>query len=178
MAEFVTVARPYAKAVFQYALDKGQLAEWSKLLSFAAVVVEDEEMAKVLSKPQLTADQKAELVCSVCSEVLTDEGRNFIVQLAQNDRLVLFPEISGLFELLKAEQEKSVDVTVSSAYELSEDDKNKLSSSLKNRLGRNVNISCDVDKSLLGGLLIRAGDLVIDGTVRGKLAKLSENLKS
>ena len=178
MAELVTVARPYAKAVFQYAIENNQLSDWSEMLGFAAAVAKDPDMVEMLHKPQFTSEQKADLFYSVCSEKLTDAGKNFIYQLAQNKRLIIVPQISELYELLKAEQEKTVDVSVISAFELSEKEETKLSGTLQKRLGREVKISSEVDKTLLGGLLIRAGDLVIDGSVRGKLAKLSEHLKS
>ncbi|PCI48290.1 MAG: F0F1 ATP synthase subunit delta [Moraxellaceae bacterium] len=178
MAELVTVARPYAKAVFQYAIENNQLSEWSEMLAFAAAVAKDPDMVEMLHKPQFTSGQKADLFYSVCSEKLTEAGKNFIYQLAQSKRLIIVPQISELYELLKAEQEKTVDVSVIAAYELSDQEEAKLSETLQKRLGREVKISSEVDKSLLGGLVIRAGDLVIDGSVRGKLAKLSEHLKS
>jgi len=174
MAELTTVARPYAKAAFQYALEQGQLADWSSMLGFAAAVVSNKEIAAALSNPKATAEQRAEIVTKVCADQLNEQGKNFVTLLAKNDRLAAFPEISEIFEVLKSEQEKSVDVDIASAYELNTAQQEKIAAALKNKLGREVNISTSVDSSLLGGVIIRAGDMVIDGSVKGKLAKLAE----
>lgn len=172
MAEQITIARPYAKAAFEYALSQNALTAWSDMLGYAAVVASDEAMIKCLDDPQLTADKKAELFSSVCADRIDAAGRNFIAQLAQNKRLSVLPEIYLLFTALLAEQEKTVDVNVQSAYALTDEQAQKLADSLKKRLGREVNLQSEVDSSLIGGLIIRAGDMVIDGSIRGKLAKL------
>lgn len=176
MAELITIARPYAKAAFEYALENKALTAWSDMLEYAAVVVSDEMMAQCLDDPQLTADQKAEVFISVCADKIDTAGKNFVTQLAENKRLSLLPEIFILFAILMAEQEKTLDVGVQSAYELNDDQVQKLANALKQRLGREVNLKSEVDSSLIGGLIIRAGDMVIDGSVRGKLAKLNHQL--
>ncbi|MBL4608068.1 MAG: F0F1 ATP synthase subunit delta [Pseudomonadales bacterium] len=178
MAEITTIARPYAKAAFQFALEQKALDQWSIMLGFVAIVTSDEQMSVVLQSPSMTSQQKAEVIISIDPERLDAKGKSFIFLLAENDRLELLPTISELFELLKAEQEKTVEVTITTAYDLASDEADKLAKSLKNRLGREVQISSKVDKSLIGGLIVRAGDMVIDGSVRGKLAKLGESLNS
>ena len=178
MAEITTTARPYAKAAFQHALEQKELDQWSSMLSFVAAVTCDETMQTVLQSPGMTSEQKAEAIISIDADKLSEQGKNFIFLLAENDRLSFLPMISDLFELLKAEQEKTVEVMVSTAYELASGEADKLAASLKERLGREVQISSEIDKSLIGGLIIHAGDMVIDGSVRGKIAKLSERLNS
>lgn len=176
MAELTTVARPYAKAVFQYALENGELAAWSDMLGLAALVASDEVIQTLLSKPQLTAEEKSTAFISVCADKLSDAGKNLISILATSQRLSALPAIFILFEEFLAEQEKSVDVTVSSAFALSDAEVDKLVAALKSRLGREVKIETKVDSNLIGGVVIRAGDLVIDGSVKGKLAKLANTL--
>lgn len=178
MAELTTLARPYAKAAFRFALDKGQLAAWAEQLTLAAAVVSDDAMRDFLGRPQLTAAEQAEAVIRVCGDKLNGEGQNFIRQLAENKRLPLLPYINALFEQLKAEQEKAVDVEVVSAFDLSADQSGKLGQALSQRLGRAVNVSAKTDAALIGGVIVRAGDLVIDASVRGKLAKLRDSLNS
>lgn len=177
MAELITVARPYAKAAFQFALEKDSLSQWSEMLNFAAHVASNETMKNVLLKPQLTAEQKAATFATVCGDKLNDAGKNLVIQLAGNKRLQALPAIQALFEELLAEQEKTVDVNVASAFPLSDAETDKLIASLKKKLGREVRLESSVDESLLGGVIIHAGDLVIDDSVRGKLAKLTNELK-
>lgn len=178
MAELTTVARPYAKAVFQFALEKGELSQWSDMLAFAAVVASDEAMSDFLSMPQLTSDKKAEVFMSICEGKLSDGGKNLIAQLAENKRLEAIPAIQVLFEALLAEQEKSVDVNVETAFALSDAETDKLIASLKVKLGREVKLESTINESLIGGVIIHAGDLVIDASVKGKLAKLANELNS
>lgn len=178
MAELTTLARPYAKAAFQYAVEQSQLGQWSSMLALAAAIAQAQEMAEILDNPKLTVSQKADAFASVCADELSDSGKHFIYLLAENKRLTLLPEISSLFEAYKAEQEKTVEVTVQTAFDLTDNEVKALGNALKSRLGREVSLQSEVDKSLIGGSIIRAGDLVIDASVRGKLAKLTETLNS
>ncbi len=178
MAELTTVARPYAKAAFQFADESGSLDQWSDMLAFASAVSLDEAVQGYLQNPKITTAQKADAFTQLCSDKLNEQGKNFIVLLAQNKRLSLLPEISILFEALKSQKEQSVDATIASAFPLSDEQTAKIAASLKQKLGRDVNVTVTEDKSLLGGVLIHAGDLVIDGSVRGKLAKLADKLNS
>lgn len=178
MAELTTVARPYAKAAFQYADENGSLAEWSDMLGFAAAVAQDESFETFISDPKTTTADQAEAFINVGSDKLNEAGKNFIQLLANNKRLPALPEIFKLFEQLKSQKEMSVDVEVTSAFALSDDQANKLAEALKRKLDREVNLTSTEDKSLIGGVVIRAGDLVLDSSVRGKLAKLAETLNS
>ncbi|QKE65165.1 F0F1 ATP synthase subunit delta [Aquipseudomonas campi] len=178
MAELTTLARPYAKAAFEHAQAHQQLASWSAMLGLAAVVSQDDTLQRVLKAPRLTSTEKATTFNEVCGDKFDAQARNFISIVSEHNRLDLLPEIAALFELYKAEQEKSVDVEVTSAFALSTEQQDKLAKVLSARLSREVRLHATEDATLIGGVVIRAGDLVIDGSVRGKVAKLAEALKS
>lgn len=178
MAESITIARPYAKAAFQAAKDKDALTQWSQMLTYASAVAMDENMRIVLDHPSLTSEQKAQLFTDVCGDKLTAEGKGFISVLSENGRLTLVSDIADLFENFKAQLEKSVDVEVESAFELDTDQQDKLAQALSKKLDRNVVVSSTVNQTLLGGVIIRAQDLVIDASVRGKIAKLAEAISA
>tara|TARA_R110001592_G_scaffold363043_1_gene679609 strand:+ start:96767 stop:97303 length:537 start_codon:yes stop_codon:yes gene_type:complete len=178
MAELSTLARPYAKAAFEYAVDNKQLAPWSEQLATAAAVASDEVMAGILNNPSLTAAEQASKLAGVCGEALSAEMRKFIGILAANKRLPLLPEIYALYTEYKAHREKTVDVEVISAFDLADSARDRLAAVLGKKLERKVEVRTSTDSNLLGGVLIRAGDLVIDGSVRGKLDKLAEAMNS
>jgi len=178
MAELSTLARPYAKAAFQAAVDAGALQAWSDMLAIASEVTLNEDMAKVLSHPGLTGQQQAQTLIDVCGDKLNESGQNLVSVLAENKRISLLPQILEQFEHLKAELEKAVDVEIISAFEVSDESKQKLTDALKAKLAKDVRVTTSVDSTLVGGAIIRAGDMVIDGTVRGKLAKLAEAMNS
>lgn len=176
MAELTTLARPYAKAAFEFARDVNALDRWSNMLATVAAVVEQPTVAELLNSPNYTAEQKGQKLVQVCGDDLDGKVANFIQYLAKNGRLGLLPEVRELFELFKANHEKTIDVDVATAFELTEAEQQKLLDSLKAKLQREVNLQTAVDKSLIGGAVVRAGDLVIDGSVRGRLAKLAETM--
>jgi len=126
----------------------------------------------------LTSDQQAKQFIDVCGDELSDGVRNFVEVLAENKRISLLPEIVGLFEQFKSNREKSVDVNVTTVFELDNDVQQKLSTSLSRKLDRDVNLQTTIDTTLLGGVVIRAADIVIDGSIRGRLAKLAESMQS
>ena len=177
MAELNTVARPYTKAVFEYARDAGTIQKWSDSLNDAAQVASDKVMKSILGNPALTSGQKASAVITVLED-LDESGQNFIHLLADNNRLALIPEIAVQFEQLKANQESSVEINLTTAYELDEQQQQKLTQALSAKLGRDVTLASTVDQSILGGVVIRTKDLVIDGSVRARIAKLAEVLNS
>jgi len=178
MAELSTIARPYAKAAFEYARDNSVLAPWSEQLSAVAAVTLDSAMVTVLGNPAMTSAQQAQTLIDVCGDAIGQKVRNFVVILSENKRIPLLPEIVTLFVQHKANQEKSVDVEVVSAFDMSDETSNKLAEVLSKKLQREVKVSTSTDEDLLGGVLIRAGDLVIDGSVRGRLNKLAEAMNS
>ncbi len=178
MAELSTLARPYAKAAFQYAADANDLQAWSDSLAIVAAVAQQQAVVKLLSSPSYTAAQQAEKTIEICGDAINDKSRGFIQVLAENRRLQLLPQISQQFEVLKASREKTVEVSVVSASEISTEQQNKLASALSAKLEREVSMQVSIDDNLLGGAIVRAGDTVIDGSIRGRLAKLAEALNS
>ncbi len=178
MAELTTLARPYARAAFEAAAYADNLQLWSNMLRQLANVVSNDTVAKLLSSPSLTADQQAKIVIDLCGDEINVQLQNFVTVLSENKRLSLLPEIVGLFDILKAEQELTVDVEISTAFELVDEMEKKLAQAIKAKLNRDVKIHSQIDKNLIGGMVIRAGDLVIDDSVRGKLHKLAEAMGS
>jgi len=178
MAELSTLARPYAKAAFEYATGKGELDKWSVMLGLAASVSGQAPVIKLLDSPSLTTEQQAQSFVEICGDALTDQGQGFIKVLSENKRLTLLPEIAALFDAFKAELQLSVDVKVTSAFELDSATTDKLAKALTSTLDREVSMTTAVDNSLIGGVVVRAGDTVIDDSVRGKLQKLAEAMNS
>jgi F-type H+-transporting ATPase subunit delta len=178
MADRYTIARPYAKALFEFALGQKKLDDWSQVLVRAAIVVRDERIRALLTSPHVTTEQLAQLVIDIVGGRLDEEGRNFLRVLAQNRRLGFLPEIAAIYEKLKAEEENTVDVTVTSAVALDAALQKKFAAALKERLHRDVRLQSQTDPSLLGGAILRADDLVIDGSLRGRLERLGAELKA
>lgn len=178
MAELTTLARPYAKAAFEYALAADDLGGWSAMLATAAAVAKQDVIQQLLGVPSYTAEKKAQTFIEICGDQLNGSGQNFIKNLAANKRLSLLSHIAANYETLKAAQEKSIDVEVVSAFTLSADLQEKLASALSKKLSRTVRVQASVDNSLIGGALIRAGDTIIDGSVRGRLTKLAEAMNA
>ena len=182
MAELTTIARPYAKAAFMFAREANALEQWEKTLAVAAVVAGEAAMADFLAKPELSSSQKVEIFSDTCAEVLKapldEHGKNLISLLAQNDRLSVLPLVYQLFHELVAEAQSFVDARIFSAHELEAGEVERLVESLRKRLGREIRATSVIDESLIGGVIIRAGDTVIDGSVRGRLARLADQMKS
>ena len=178
MAEITTVARPYAKAAFEHAKAGGQLAGWSSMLALAAAVVSDAGFKQYIARPMLSAEQQAQALLTVCGDQLDADGCNFIVNLAAHKRLLALPAISERFEALRAEAEGAVDVDVTTAFALDDAQTAQLAAVLSQKLSRQINVTSAVDAALIGGAVIRAGDVVIDASVRGKLGQLRATLNS
>lgn len=179
MAEWITLARPYAKAAFDFALaqqarEPNALVEWSRQLNLAAAVVGNEKIVRAIQSPAFTTEQQAQTLIDLLGTELAEKQRNFLHTLAVNKRLPLLPEIVVLFDQFKANQENRVDVEITSAFPLSDDACAQLAQALRSKLQRDVSVNTLVDKSLLGGVLVRSGDVVIDGTIRGRLQKLAK----
>lgn len=178
MAELSTLARPYAKAAFKYAVDAGDLNGWSESLALVATVAQQPAVNELLSAPSVTVTQQADALIEICGDQLLDGCQSLIVILSENRRLPLLPKIYQQFDIMKANREKAIDVNVSAAQELDDKQQQTLSDALSKKLERSVNLQVNIDKSLLGGAVIRAGDTVIDGSIRGRLTKLAETLNS
>lgn len=176
MAERATIARPYAKAAFEYARDTNAFALWSQGLKVAAEIVEDPRIAALIHNPRLTASDLTGLIGDVAGDKLDAGMENFVRVLAENRRLPLLPEIAAHYETERARVENTVDVEVISAVPLSAAQAEKMSRALQARLQRRVRMQNSVDATLLGGAVIRAGDLVIDGSLKGRLERLGTEL--
>jgi F-type H+-transporting ATPase subunit delta len=178
VAERATIARPYAKAAFEYARDARAFADWSRGLQLAAEIVADARVAALAKNPELTTAQVADFVIGVAGDRLNPGMQNFVRVLATNRRLLLLPEIAAHYEVFRAEVENTVDAEVISAVKLDAAQAEKLATAISARLKRRVNMHNTVDAALLGGAVIRAGDLVIDGSLRGRLERLETDLTS
>ncbi|PYE30586.1 ATP synthase F1 subcomplex delta subunit [Idiomarina fontislapidosi] len=177
MSELTTVARPYAKAAFDFALQQGALDKWAEMLSFAASVAKDDRMASFLSS-SATVGRTSEVFIGVCGDALTEQAQNLIKVMAENERLTALPAVLEQFNVLRADYEKEIVVDVTGAVEMSDAQKTELSKALEARLQRKIKLNCSVDASMIGGLTIQAGDTVIDGSLRGKLERLAYALQS
>ena len=176
MAETQTIARPYAQAAFLHASEQHQLKEWSDMLSLLAAIAGDPAIRPLIDSPHLTEQQLADLVIDICGAHLDDKGTNFVRVLADNRRLGLLTDISALYEIQRRDAEGTVLAELVSAYPASEAQQAQVVESLRRRLGREIELTCSTNAGLLGGAIIRAGDLVIDGSVRGKLERLGTAL--
>ncbi len=177
MSELTTVARPYAKAAFDFAVEANTIDNWLSMLVFAAEVSENETMTNYLNGG-VSADQASDLFLKVCDDQLDSKGQNLIKVMAENERLLVLPQVLVQFGALKAEYEKEIIVDVTSAVELVADQVTTLSAALEKRLARKVKLNCIVDANIVSGLIIKAGDMVIDGSVRGKLSRLATTMQS
>jgi len=173
MAEKTTIARPYAKAAFQYAREHNAFAPWSEMLATASAVVADQRVEKLLTNPRVRPAELVELLAGIGGGGLDANAKNFLETLAQNRRLGLLPEIASMYETLRADIERVADVQVVSATELNEAQRARLTSALKKRLQREVRLHVSVDASLIGGAIVRSGDLVIDGSLKARLDRLA-----
>lgn len=178
MSELSTLARPYAAAVFKRASESGSAEPWSQMLKFIAAVVKDNGIATIIENPKVSQERLIQLLLDICQGQLNQEGENFLRLLVQNDRLTLAPQISCLYETHKADAEGYVDVDVTTAYAFTKDEQKKFTSALEKTLAKKVRISVNVDKSLIGGFLAKAGDRVIDGSIKGRLQHMQKTLKA
>ncbi len=176
MAEKSTIARPYAEAIFSLALEGAKLSNWSDMLQLAAAVVADDKMQNIIGNTNVNKDELAQLFIDILGKKLNKQGKNLIKVLAENRRLNFLPEIAEQYEVLRADQEKTVEAEVISAFKVSGEQQQQIAEKLKARLGREVSLTCTVDESLIGGMVIKAGDMVIDGSAVGQIQKLSIEL--
>jgi F-type H+-transporting ATPase subunit delta len=176
VAERATIARPYAKAAFEYAHSANAFAAWSTALRTAAEIVADPRVAPLTKDPRWPAADLADFINEVAGTKFDAGMQNFVRVLAENHRLLLLPEIAAHYEVLRSGVENTVDVEVTSAVRLNETQIEKLKAALGTRLKRQVRMQNSVDASLLGGAVVRAGDLVIDGSLKGRLERLATDL--
>lgn len=176
MAENTTLARPYAQAIVNLAKESDQLQHWSDMLALLEAVTVDPAMAELIESPNVDDADCLNLLGDICGSNIDDSAKEFLSVLVENGRLGIIADIRQLFEFEKAKAEGSITAQVTSARELNATQQSALIAALRQRLGREVTLECEVDASLLGGAIIRAGDLVIDGSASGKLSRLSVDL--
>lgn len=177
MSEFITVARPYAKAVFDFAVEQQSIEHWQDMLTFAASVVQAPQIADMLSG-SLAAETLARALITICGEQLDVYGQNLIFIMAENRRLIVLPEVLAQFIQLRASLDATMDVEVISASNLSQQQLGKIRVAMEQRLSRKVKLNCKIDNSIMAGVIIRAGDMVIDGSIRNRIQRLADILQS
>ena len=173
MSELTTAARPYARAVFEMAEKSGKLGEWSELLSLMGGMASNEQVVELLASPKMAKQSGAEAFIELADGKFNNEAKNLVSMLSENNRLSLLPEMSVIYEILKDEAEGSVEAIVTAAKKLTQGEEKSISDALAKRLGRKVKLKISLDEALLGGAIIQAGDLVIDGSIRGRLKKMT-----
>ena len=176
MIEPTTLARPYARAAFEHARAAGELAAWQTALSELAAITTQPKVAAAMRDPNQTAAQRASTLSSLAGDTVPTAVGNLLAIMSDNGRLSLIPEVAKLFDQLKQAVESAVAVHVTSAYPLSDAETQQLTETMQEKLERSITLTSETDPLLLGGALIRADDLVIDGSVRGRLNKLAGTL--
>ncbi|MBS0300510.1 MAG: F0F1 ATP synthase subunit delta [Proteobacteria bacterium] len=178
MAEAITVARPYAEAVYKHAVTNESLAQWSKVLQLAAAVAENENVKSLIGNPVISAKQLSEIFIEIGKSKFNSEARNLLMLLAENKRIVILPQISQLFEQLKAQHEGVLEAKVVSAFEMEGKQLKKLVEDLERKFKRKIEAQVSVDSELIGGIKVEIGDEILDASVRGKLEAMAIALKS
>lgn len=176
MTELVTIARPYAQAVFGLAKDQGRLAEWSGMLRFIAEVWSNDRVQLALANPKFTKDDVERLLLDICAQRLDAAARNLLIILVRNDRLQVLPHIVELYEQLREEHENIVEARVESAFPMSDQQLTSLVATLEQRTGRKVQATVSVAPELIGGVTVKIGDDVWDASVRGQLSNMAAAL--
>lgn len=174
MAELATLARPYAKAAFGFALESNQLDGWATLLNDASFIVKQPKIKALVNSPSLQEQEQIGLIEKLLGNEINSSFLRFLALLSEHKRVLLLPAIAERFNKLKEQHQKMADVFVESAFEIDAETEQKLSEKLQATLQCDVNINKTIEPDLIGGVVIRAGDLVIDSSIRGRLAKLSE----
>ncbi|NIG62738.1 MAG: F0F1 ATP synthase subunit delta [Serratia symbiotica] len=175
MSECVTVARPYGKAAFDFAIEHQSLNRWQKMLAFSALITRNEQISELLSGA-VAAETISNIFIAICGDKLDKYGQNFIHIMAENRRLQVLPVVLQQFIKLRASLESIIEVDVISASALSDEQQDKIIAAMGKRLKRTVKLNCKIDKSVLAGIIVHAGDIVIDGSVRGRLERLTDFL--
>ena len=176
MADNASIARPYAQAVFDLAQETNSFDEWSAALSHLTAISNDDDFSALVSDPRVESSRITDLLVDLCKDNLPEGGDNFVTLLVQNGRVDALTDIEQLFNELVAKAKAIVNAHVTTAIALTDDQKSSLASALESRLGLKVEIEETVDVSLVGGAIVKAGDLVIDGSAKGRIEKLTTAL--
>lgn len=176
MSEYQTIARPYAQAVFELAQSSGDYRGWSEALAWASAIASDPQVQELARNPRVDEEMLAQLFGDIAADKLFEEARNFLRLVIRNGRLYSLPHVATLYEQMRAKAEGTIEAELVSAQEVSDEQRAALAKSLSRRLDREVSLRVTQDPALIGGAVLRAGDLVIDASVRGRLQKLSASL--
>jgi F-type H+-transporting ATPase subunit delta len=172
MSEQISLARPYAKAIFELARDAGEYAQWSDQLELLALISQDPAMIELIANPAVSEKQLAELIIDVAGEQLDEQGRNLVKILSHNDRVTVAADINQQFQVLRDNAEQVIEAQLITAAEVNETQKQAFESALSKRLGKQIKLEATIDESLIGGAVVRAGDWVVDGSVKAQLQDL------
>ena len=173
MQEKLTIARPYARAAFEHAQETGTLAEWSELFTLLNIVISDKNMGLVLNHPKLNNE---EFILDICADKLSATSKRFVHILTAAGRLALIPEIRSLYEEKRAQAESTIEVEVISAYPLTAEQQTSIAKTMAKHLNKKIEIKNSTDRTLIGGAIIRAGDSVIDASIKGRLKLMANEL--
>lgn len=176
MTDFTTAARPYANAVYDTASESNSLDSWGDALTNLAAIVSDAQMSDLLENPDLGKAEKGELIIKVLGDKLTDKQQNLVKLMAENNRLKLMPDVLEQFEVARAKAENKIEAEITSAFELSAEQISELVNTLKNKLGSDVTVTTSIDESLIGGVMVKAGDTIIDASMKSQLDSLALSL--
>ncbi|AKD39057.1 F0F1 ATP synthase subunit delta [Pasteurella multocida subsp. multocida OH4807] len=176
MSELTTIARPYAKAAFDFAIEQSTVEKWTEMLQFTSEVIKDDVMKTFLTS-SLSANKLADTVISICGDQLDQYGQNLIRLMAENKRLTVLPAVYQEFQHYVEEHQKTAEVQVISAQPLNATQEQKIAAAMEKRLARKVKLNCSLDSSLIAGVIIRTDDFVIDGSSRGQLTRLANELQ-
>lgn len=176
MSIYTRIARPYAKAAFEYAAEKKEIVAWNEFLEKAGMIVKDRQIQALLRNPKIDTSAKLNLIINLCNCNDNNEQKNLLAILAKHHRLIVIPYLVSLFKELVEQHDNTVDVMITTAFAFSVEQQKKLQEALKIRLGKTIHIKIVEDKKLIGGVIIQAGDLVIDASVQGKLKRLCKLL--
>lgn len=178
MAEVRTIARPYAEAVFRLAKAADTLPAWSEMLQLAATIAADDNIRALIGNPKVPAKRLGELLLGIGGDRFNEEGRNFILLLAENGRIEILPEVSELFEQLKTQHEGVLGAKIASAFAMNDEQLKNLVANLEIKFKRKIEATVSIDPELIGGVKVEIGDEVLDASVRGKLEAMAVALKS
>ena len=181
MAEASTLARPYAQAIVNLAHADNTIKTWSDTLTLLKEVTANESIVELIDNPDVSSESLISLISNICKDEqveLNEQEQNFLKITAENGRMDVIPDIADSFEVMRSEEEGNIQAQVISAYAVNATQKKSIAAVLKKRLGREVTITTQTDKSLLGGVIIRVGDRVIDGSVKSQLEKITLSLLS
>lgn len=174
--EISSIARPYAEAAFAHASETDKLDLWSEMLQFMAIAIQDEAMKKVIGNPAINSENLTRLLLDIGGGRLNEEGQNLVKLLVANKKVPVMPEIAAQFEALKNQKAGAIDVIITSAFEMKPAQEKVIADALKKKFDREINISNEIDTNLIGGIRIKAGDMVIDGSIKGQLQQLAYEL--